>query len=434
MVIMIIPMIHDQLKSENNAKVRTYIHLPFSYDFHSYHILFPFLLLCFDIWVEYRIGPQIGVGAHGEVRCGYDYSSSEHIAIKIVETQRYDAGTQARIQKEIELLHMLNNENSKDYIIQMRDVFDNVPYIGTWCNGCGCTQFIQKRNIDSPDLQTLHETMKCHLQVPLNLARYNNDDNNNNNKNNNNSNMNNNNSNNKLNYNENQNESKIKSDGNGNNYNYNLNSNVNSKNGAISHSGSGRKNINSANKKDGFLSVNGTKLRKRKVNDSGGGNSSDDDNLSDAKSIGSSDFGNNIDINDNIDENESEIEFDFHCEMPYYEYYSNAIGSSEVELNEIQSAMKHENTQIVRLTNNSHNNGTICHYCQLHSGNDHTVPMEKEVTLITQDLAYGGELFSMLRFCGKFDESMARHYFRQIIFALDHLHSRGVYHRDLKVE
>ena len=32
------------------------------------------------------------------------------------------------------------------------------------------------------------------------------------------------------------------------------------------------------------------------------------------------------------------------------------------------------------------------------------------------------------------DESTARHYFRQIIFAIDYCHSRNVVHRDLKPE
>lgn len=53
---------------------------------------------------------------------------------------------------------------------------------------------------------------------------------------------------------------------------------------------------------------------------------------------------------------------------------------------------------------------------------------------LVQDLASGGELFSLVASKGKCREEEARGYFQQIIFGLEHLHSNGITHRDLKLE
>ena len=45
----------------------------------------------------------------------------------------------------------------------------------------------------------------------------------------------------------------------------------------------------------------------------------------------------------------------------------------------------------------------------------------------------GGELFNKIS-KGRLKEDQARHYFQQLISAIDFCHSRGVYHRDLKPE
>ncbi|KAL0916734.1 hypothetical protein M5K25_014269 [Dendrobium thyrsiflorum] len=50
------------------------------------------------------------------------------------------------------------------------------------------------------------------------------------------------------------------------------------------------------------------------------------------------------------------------------------------------------------------------------------------------ELVRGGELFSKIARSGRLREDVARHYFRQLISAVDFCHSRGVYHRDLKPE
>ncbi|KAK4277745.1 hypothetical protein QN277_015695 [Acacia crassicarpa] len=49
------------------------------------------------------------------------------------------------------------------------------------------------------------------------------------------------------------------------------------------------------------------------------------------------------------------------------------------------------------------------------------------------EYAKGGQLFNKLA-KGRFQENLARHYFQQLISAIDFCHSNGVYHRDLKPE
>ncbi|BAS83926.1 Os03g0319400, partial [Oryza sativa Japonica Group] len=46
----------------------------------------------------------------------------------------------------------------------------------------------------------------------------------------------------------------------------------------------------------------------------------------------------------------------------------------------------------------------------------------------------GGELFEIIATNGRLKEEEARKYFQQLINAVDYCHSRGVYHRDLKLE
>eukprot|EP00954_Amorphochlora_amoebiformis_P018916 1329213-Amorphochlora_amoeboformis.AAC.1 len=77
-------------------------------------------------------------------------------------------------------------------------------------------------------------------------------------------------------------------------------------------------------------------------------------------------------------------------------------------------------------------NGT-CANCQ-HSTCDHVEETEfRNVLMIIQELAAGGELFGLLT-QGAFPEPLARFYFKQLISGLEHCHSRGVVHRDLKPE
>jgi serine/threonine protein kinase len=46
----------------------------------------------------------------------------------------------------------------------------------------------------------------------------------------------------------------------------------------------------------------------------------------------------------------------------------------------------------------------------------------------------GGELFDFLNLTGKFDETLTRTYFGQLVSGLEACHNVGVAHRDLKPE
>ncbi|KAK9733956.1 hypothetical protein RND81_04G103600 [Saponaria officinalis] len=58
----------------------------------------------------------------------------------------------------------------------------------------------------------------------------------------------------------------------------------------------------------------------------------------------------------------------------------------------------------------------------------------KSKIYLAMELVRGGELFTKISKGGKLDEDVARSYFRQLISAVGFCHSRGVYHRDLKLE
>lgn len=49
------------------------------------------------------------------------------------------------------------------------------------------------------------------------------------------------------------------------------------------------------------------------------------------------------------------------------------------------------------------------------------------------DYVPGGEFFTHMRDHGRLREEHARFYVAQIVLALDHLHSKGIVYRDLKV-
>ncbi|XWS17775.1 hypothetical protein CRYUN_Cryun33cG0096500 [Craigia yunnanensis] len=63
----------------------------------------------------------------------------------------------------------------------------------------------------------------------------------------------------------------------------------------------------------------------------------------------------------------------------------------------------------------------------------HEVMASKSKIYFAMELVRGGELFSKIA-KGRLKEDLARVYFRQLVSAIDFCHSRGVYHRDLKLE
>jgi len=56
------------------------------------------------------------------------------------------------------------------------------------------------------------------------------------------------------------------------------------------------------------------------------------------------------------------------------------------------------------------------------------------VLYLVLDLITGGELFDYVAIGGKFSEKIARHYFKQLITALEFIHNKGYAHRDIKAE
>jgi serine/threonine protein kinase len=64
----------------------------------------------------------------------------------------------------------------------------------------------------------------------------------------------------------------------------------------------------------------------------------------------------------------------------------------------------------------------------------HEVMATRSKIYLALELVRGGELFAWIVRSGRVREDVARHYFRQLISAVDFCHARGVYHRDLKPE
>lgn len=58
----------------------------------------------------------------------------------------------------------------------------------------------------------------------------------------------------------------------------------------------------------------------------------------------------------------------------------------------------------------------------------------QKVSAVILDFAQGGDVLALIQSIGKFPESLARTYFRQIINALEHLHKNEIAHRDIKPE
>ena len=58
----------------------------------------------------------------------------------------------------------------------------------------------------------------------------------------------------------------------------------------------------------------------------------------------------------------------------------------------------------------------------------------KLVKFIVLELIGGGELFDFVALGGALSEPQARHFFKQLLEGLGHMHDRGFAHRDLKPE
>ncbi|XP_074290270.1 CBL-interacting serine/threonine-protein kinase 14-like [Silene latifolia] len=69
------------------------------------------------------------------------------------------------------------------------------------------------------------------------------------------------------------------------------------------------------------------------------------------------------------------------------------------------------------------------------AGNKQSQHKNDDQVYIVTEYAKRGDLFEMIvKNGGRFTEDISRHYFRQLISAVKHCHSRGVFHRDIKPE
>ena len=50
------------------------------------------------------------------------------------------------------------------------------------------------------------------------------------------------------------------------------------------------------------------------------------------------------------------------------------------------------------------------------------------------EIATGGELFDFIAMSGRFPEPLARHFFKEFMNGINHVHANGITHRDLKPE
>jgi serine/threonine protein kinase len=85
----------------------------------------------------FDIGGVIGIGTYGEVRAAVDLETGHQVALKIVDLSRFQEETANLMFKEIKILKMIDHK----YCIKVLNVKRNVPYEGTWCDTCACTEY-----------------------------------------------------------------------------------------------------------------------------------------------------------------------------------------------------------------------------------------------------------------------------------------------------
>jgi len=90
----------------------------------------------------YELGPTIGIGTYGEVRCARVAATGLRVAIKIVDQSRFQDATRQLLAREIEIMKSLHNENC----IRLIEVIDKVEFEGTWCTRCACTGYCSLPN------------------------------------------------------------------------------------------------------------------------------------------------------------------------------------------------------------------------------------------------------------------------------------------------
>ncbi len=84
---------------------------------------------------DYVIGPVLGIGTYGEVRTGAHCKTNAKVALKVVDLNRFRAEVANFMMKEIMILKKLNHPNC----IKIVEVIYDVPFRGTFCKECACT-------------------------------------------------------------------------------------------------------------------------------------------------------------------------------------------------------------------------------------------------------------------------------------------------------
>ena len=96
----------------------------------------------------YQIGSVIGIGTYGEVRHGLNVVTGDHVALKIVDLNRFEEETAIIMLKEIKILKMLKHK----HCIRIIEIKENQICSGKWCNICACSYYDchDENDINSP--------------------------------------------------------------------------------------------------------------------------------------------------------------------------------------------------------------------------------------------------------------------------------------------
>ncbi|CAD8193389.1 unnamed protein product [Paramecium pentaurelia] len=96
---------------------------------------------------------------------------------------------------------------------------------------------------------------------------------------------------------------------------------------------------------------------------------------------------------------------------------------SDTFINEISTQAEFDHKHIIRII-----------YCRMNGNYKKIDGRIQQVSYFVMELANQGELFQLLEQTQQFSEKFARNIFLQLIKGIEHLHERGVVHRDVKAE
>mmetsp|Transcript_14535 Transcript_14535/g.27558 ORF Transcript_14535/g.27558 Transcript_14535/m.27558 type:complete len:447 (-) Transcript_14535:741-2081(-) len=101
---------------------------------------FPRIKLSFEAYspIDYKLGPVLGIGTHGEVRCARRKSDGYPVAIKIIDRTKLSKSALDQLMNEVAILKSLEHRS----VIKVLEVKESVPHRGTWCDDCACSEFV----------------------------------------------------------------------------------------------------------------------------------------------------------------------------------------------------------------------------------------------------------------------------------------------------